>query len=219
MQSDFGNFTEKPPIFYNYEMGSYAQNAPNIDGTNPNPNFAGPLAEFEFEPHENCPTNLIIFDRTNSKNRVMYHPALVEKFGLENYYLNSQNADVDCQSGKIRNSSSSFKEDSNEIDVLLNSNYEEEEVEGFDDDTVSTGRTPENWETVSWNSDSGNSNSGFYDSNYEDKRERTRNLVRVLRGIIPGGEELDTGAVLDESVKYLKYLKMETKKLGVTRFD
>ena len=45
------------------------------------------------------------------------------------------------------------------------------------------------------------------------KRERMKKMVKKLRGIIPGGERMDTPAVLDEAVKYLKSLKVEVKKL------
>ena len=47
--------------------------------------------------------------------------------------------------------------------------------------------------------------------------ESMRNIITVLRGIIPGADQdqLDTPAVLEEAVRYLKFLKIEAKKLGV----
>ncbi|XP_017696099.1 transcription factor bHLH144-like [Phoenix dactylifera] len=50
------------------------------------------------------------------------------------------------------------------------------------------------------------------------KRERMRKMVKALRGIIPGGDRLDTPAILDEAVKYLKSLKTEMKQLGIQNF-
>jgi hypothetical protein len=41
-----------------------------------------------------------------------------------------------------------------------------------------------------------------------------KKMVRTLKGIIPGGDRMDTPAVLDEAVRYLKSLKVEVKKLG-----
>jgi hypothetical protein len=40
-------------------------------------------------------------------------------------------------------------------------------------------------------------------------------VVTVLRGIIPDGDQLDTSSVLEKAVRYLKFLKMEAKKLGM----
>lgn len=48
-----------------------------------------------------------------------------------------------------------------------------------------------------------------------------KKMIKTLRGIIPGGgDQMDTPAVLDEAVKYLKSLNVEVKKkLGVQNFD
>ncbi|URE12035.1 HLH [Musa troglodytarum] len=66
--------------------------------------------------------------------------------------------------------------------------------EGEDDDVVSTGRTP-------------------------GRREKMKKMVKTLKGIIPCGDRMDTPAVLDEAVKYLKSLKVEVKKLGMKHLD
>ncbi|KAM1094054.1 hypothetical protein ACFX2B_008981 [Malus domestica] len=52
-------------------------------------------------------------------------------------------------------------------------------------------------------------------SNNERKRQKMKKMVRVLRGIVPGGNEMNTVAVLDEAVQYLKSLKVELQKIGV----
>ena len=46
-----------------------------------------------------------------------------------------------------------------------------------------------------------------------------RKVVTVLRGIIPGGDQLDAPDVLEEAVRYLKFLKVEAEKLGVVGFN
>ncbi|CAL9117224.1 unnamed protein product [Musa textilis] len=47
------------------------------------------------------------------------------------------------------------------------------------------------------------------------KREKMKKMVKTLKGIVPGGDGMDTPAVLDEAVKYLKSLKVEVKKMGM----
>ncbi|XP_074555975.1 transcription factor bHLH144-like [Curcuma longa] len=81
-------------------------------------------------------------------------------------------------------------EEADGIDALLSSEE--------DDDDVSTGRTP-------------SSSSG--------KKAKVKMMVKTLKGIVPGGDRMDTQAVLDEAVKYLKSLKVEAKKLGVKHLD
>ncbi|KAL4278380.1 hypothetical protein GQ457_03G035650 [Hibiscus cannabinus] len=56
---------------------------------------------------------------------------------------------------------------------------------------------------------------GFSDP---EKRLKMKKMVKVLRGIVPGADEMGTVAVLDEAVRYLKSLKVEAKKLGVESF-
>lgn len=120
----------------------------------------------------------------------------------------------------ISSESMSFKEDSDEIDALLS-------VEEEEDDVMSTGRTPSNNSYNSPDSDSACSKYGKQRSGGDErgeagdtitgdrKKARVKKMVKVLRGIVPGGRQMDTPAFLDEAVKYLKSLKMEAKKLGI----
>ncbi|KAM1032893.1 hypothetical protein FF1_036459 [Malus domestica] len=48
--------------------------------------------------------------------------------------------------------------------------------------------------------------------NSERKRQK-------MRGIVPGGNEMNTVAVLDEAVQYLKSLKVELQKIGVENLN
>lgn len=224
---EVGDYTHSTPL-----GGHYAYDAPaapafgaTLAGTKHE--FAGPLNGFEVQPSETCPKNFIIFDQTDNKNRIMFHPALAHKFNSPNFDICAAHAEVGGRNpGKNDNHdkySSSLKEDTEDIDALLSSEEEEEDV-------VSTGRTPGSWGGSSL--DSSCSMSGLKSniastqksassgaSNNERKRERMRKMVKALRGIIPGGDQLDTPAVLDEAVKYLKSLKVEMKQLGIQNFD
>ncbi|KAF3339935.1 Transcription factor bHLH144 [Carex littledalei] len=220
-QRDFKNLSDTAPFFGNFEPGGYVHGAAFTGGftysipTSPNfvnPNVGDQFTRLEFEPNAKCPQNFIIFDQTDVKHRVMCNPAFVQKFSLENLDLNWPNLEAEDLS-RLCNSPS-FKEDTNEIDILLNS----DEGEESDDDTISTGRTPGNWNSTSCNCSSCDSSYGVSDWN-ECKREKMRKMVKILQEIVPGGEGLDTGTVLDEAVKYLKYLKKEVKKLGISSCD
>lgn len=230
---EVGDYTHSTPL-----GGHYAYDAPaapafgaTLAGTKHE--FASPLNGFEVQPSETCPKNFIIFDQTDNKNRIMFHPALAHKFNSPNFNICAAHAEVGGRSaGKNDNHdkySSSLKEDTEDIDALLSSE-EEEEDDYEEDDVVSTGRTPGNWGGSSLDSSCSMSSlkpdvastpksasSGA--SNNERKRERMRKMVKALRGIIPGGDQLDTPAVLDEAVKYLKSLKVEMKQLGIQNFD
>jgi hypothetical protein len=49
--------------------------------------------------------------------------------------------------------------------------------------------------------------------------EKIRKMVTVLAGIVPGGDQLDTHALLEEAGRYLKFLKVGANKLGVEGLD
>ncbi|KAL6646762.1 hypothetical protein ACP70R_015456 [Stipagrostis hirtigluma subsp. patula] len=166
-----------------------------------------PLNGLELQPSETCPKNYVIFDQTYDRSRVMFHPSLAHKLGgssgggYDHYYGH------DAGKGAYRNNdggdgcSVRQKEDTEEIDALLSSE------DGEEDDVVSTGRTPGTPDSTCSSKGGGR------------KKERMKKMVRTLKGIIPGGKELDTPAVLDEAVRYLKSLKVEAKKLGVRGSD
>ncbi|KAJ4771260.1 basic helix-loop-helix (bHLH) DNA-binding superfamily protein [Rhynchospora pubera] len=221
MQRDLKNISDKAPVFSNFETGGYVQGAAltgsctysiPISANTMNPNVGDHFARLEFELYEKCPQNFIILDQTNVKHRVMYNPVLIQNFGFEKLYSTLHNVEGEGLS-RLCNSPS-FKEDTNEIDILLNS----DEGDECDDDTVSTGRSPGNWNSTSSISNSYDSSCNELIRN-ECKRERMRQIVRILQEIVPGAEGLDTSAVLDEAVKYLKYLKMEVENLGISSFD
>ncbi|XP_022720306.1 transcription factor bHLH144-like [Durio zibethinus] len=193
-----------------------------------------PLLGIEFQPSEVCPENFIIFNRTDHRNQIMFNPAIANKFnghGLNVFatYFNGNNERKDVNDVE-KETSSSLKEDSDDIDALLSS--EEEEQEDYDEEEVSTARTYGNYEI---NSDSPSSygskprknrscsstlksygSGGSCDP--ETKRLKMKKMVKVLRGIIPGADQMGTVAVIDEAVRYLKSLKVEVKKLGVGNF-
>ena len=193
-----------------------------------------PLNAVELEPTETCPKNFIIFDQTEKKSRVMFHPALADKFNCHsNLDFGESHAHEDPKATEQIDGDNQIsylpKEDTEDINALLS--FEEDDEE---DDVLSTGRTPSYWighsSQGSLGSDEGlkctwsekslcsGASSSSASSRSGRKRERMRKMVKVLRGIIPGGEVMDTPAVLDEAVNYLKSLKVEVKKLGMHNF-
>ncbi|XP_059669112.1 transcription factor bHLH144-like [Cornus florida] len=191
-----------------------------------------PLNGVEFQPSEFCPKNFIIFDQTDNRSQIMFHPAVAPKFcypGLNIHasYIQGLVEKKDAHNEE-REVSSSLNEDSDDIDALLS--FEEEEQEESDQEEVSTARTHGNYGSESPDSCSNygskpsksrlpslQKSSGSGSScNRERKRKKMMNMVKTLRGIIPGGgNRMNTVAVIDEAVRYLKSLKVEMKKLGV----
>ncbi|KAG6487378.1 transcription factor bHLH144-like [Zingiber officinale] len=180
--------------------------------------FPAPLNNVEFKPSETCPRNFVIFDQTYHRSQVMFHPSLANRFGSPGFDAYGGGAPRADEAGK-----SAYRdndEETEDIDALLSSEEGEEE----DDDVVSTGRTPggracgsspdtacssqsKSKKQVSATTAGGGGGGG--------KREKMKKMVKTLKGIIPGGDRMDTPAVLDEAVKYLKSLKVEVKKLGI----
>uniref|UniRef100_A0A0A9DM58 BHLH domain-containing protein n=1 Tax=Arundo donax TaxID=35708 RepID=A0A0A9DM58_ARUDO len=150
----------------------------------------------------------------------MFHPSLEHKLGGSSGYDHDDpyyggavagGAHDDCK-GAYRDSNSGdgscsvrHKEDTEEIDALLSS----------EDDVVSTGRTPGYRDGSSPHSTCSSSCGG----KPRPKKDRMKKMMRTLKGIVPGGNQMDTPAVLDEAVRYLKSLKVEAKKLGVRGSD
>lgn len=206
----FNNTSDDP---YNYGVpGMHSLGASPAGMRNEYPSSSRGV---ELQPWETCPKNYVIFDRTDNRSRIMYHPSMAHNFGSPNPHV-----------GNYGNEQLSYiKEETEDINALLSSGGEEEDV---DDDVVSTGRTPSNWRGISPDSSCARSgkqksSSAYQSSNTascsERKREKTKKMVKALRGIIPGGKKMDTPAVLDEAVRYLKSLKMEAKKLGMQNSD
>ncbi|OEL33073.1 hypothetical protein BAE44_0005910 [Dichanthelium oligosanthes] len=192
--------------------------------------FPAPLTGLEFQPTDTCPKNYVIFDQTYDRSRVMFHPSLANNNNLgspggggygydhrcygydQDYYAGGKSAHYDG-GGAAAAASVRQKEDTEEIDALMSTEDGEDE-----DDVLSTGRTPGCRAGGSPDStcSSGHGGSGRKQEGGggEKKKERMKKMVRTLKGIIPGGERMDTPAVLDEAVRYLKSLKVEVKKLG-----
>lgn len=129
------------------------------------------------------------------------------------------NGDIDDRRYVSSSPSSSFKEDSVEIDALLSMDDEYDDVvddggggdDDDNDDVMSTGRTPGSYNSCCSSPDSACSTLATR------KKARVKKMVKALRGIVPGGEQMETPVFLDEAVKYLKSLKMEVSKLGIPK--
>ncbi|KAL2343672.1 hypothetical protein Fmac_004957 [Flemingia macrophylla] len=191
-----------------------------------------PSERFKLQPSEACPKNFIIFDQTDQRSRIMYHPAMTYEFnspGLNVHATCSQDFETNKVNQMERELSSPFEEDPNDIDALLSIGADE--LEDFDEEEVSTARTHENYESISDTCSSyclksrkkrssspsvqKSSGIGGYGHNEAKHREMKR-MVRLLRRIVPGGgNQMDTVAVLDEAAKYLKSLKVEVEQFGV----
>ncbi|XP_006664986.1 transcription factor bHLH144-like [Oryza brachyantha] len=210
-----------------YSDGGYPASAAYVDPMvrRRTHDFPAPMNELEFQPSAMCPKNNIIFDQTCTKSRVMFHPSLAHKFGGGSSAYNNNNAygggcSHDVGKGAYRDNveyddscSVRQKEDTDEIDALLSSE------DGDEDDVVSTGRTPGYRVGSSPDSTCSSSYGSGGQARTRHKKKRMKKMLRTLKGIIPGGNQLDTPVVLDEAVRYLKSLKVEVKKLRVRGFD
>ncbi|WCJ27365.1 basic helix-loop-helix (bHLH) DNA-binding superfamily protein [Euphorbia peplus] len=193
-----------------------------------------PVHGIEFQPSEVCPKNFIIFDQTDHRSQIMYHPTVAHKFGGPSLSMHTsyfpETYDRKGINDIAREMSSSVKEDSDDIDALLS--LEEEEEDDYDDEEVSTARTygcygsssPDSCSSHGYkppkngSSSAQNYSSGGDSSNGERKRQKMKKMVKALRRIVPGGDQMNTVNVLDEAVKYLKSLKVEVQKLDVGDF-
>lgn len=189
----------------------------------PNPPFTSFFGQnVDFQPSKICPRNFIIFDRSDNRSQVMYHPGTAP--GYIEGMRNDENAPREVES--------IMKEDSADIDLLM-SFEEEEEDEGYEEEEeVSTARTHGNDEIDTADSSSsrlpetgrgrgrgsrlGLSTVSCKSSGISDRKCREmKKMVDSLRGIVPGSKRMNTVDVLDEAVKYLKSLKVELQKVGV----
>ncbi|XP_041022961.1 transcription factor bHLH144-like [Juglans microcarpa x Juglans regia] len=188
-----------------------------------------PFHGVEFQPSEVCPKNFIVFDQTQYRSQIMFHPTIAHKFNAPSIFATSveDNFEVKEVDFVETETSSPLKEDSGDIDALLS--FEEDEQDEYDDEEVSTARTngdyrctsPDSFSNYCSNPKKNRSSSmqkasGSGEScNSDRKRQKMKKMVNALRGIVPGGSQMNTVAVLDEAVRYLKSLKVEVQKLGV----
>uniref|UniRef100_J3ME03 BHLH domain-containing protein n=1 Tax=Oryza brachyantha TaxID=4533 RepID=J3ME03_ORYBR len=178
--------------------------------------FPAPLTGLEFQPSETCPKTPPRANKWGNSGGYDHHCyGFDQDYAGKSAYYGVEDGDRGCS---IRQ-----KEDTDEIDALMSTEDGEEE-----DDVLSTGRTPGcraggspdstcssgyGVSTGASRSDCGGGRKP--EAGGERKKERMKKMMRTLKGIIPGGDRMDTPAVLDEAVRYLKSLKVEVKKLGV----
>ncbi|WOG85005.1 hypothetical protein DCAR_0104191 [Daucus carota subsp. sativus] len=226
---------QKPKGHYTDQLvGGYMCNAPIspfFGGTvsPPTQNHLMPFHGVKFQPSEACPRNFIICDQTDNRSQIMFHPTICGKlchpglnFCLPSFEEDRAKVNTNIDEGE----DSPLKEDSDDIDALLN--YDEEEEEESDDEVVSTARTCGNYPSDFLDSCSSHGSrpkkgrlptfsqeSYGNDSNCSGrKRQKVKKMVKALKRIVPGGNQMDTVTVLDEAVRYLKSLKVEVETLG-----
>lgn len=191
-----------------------------------------PSERFKLQPSVICPKNFVICDQTRQQGRILVHPSMTSKFNSHGLMVHAT-CTQDLEKNKInqmeRELSSSFEEDPDDIDALLS--LEVDELEDSDEEEVSTARTREICESTSdtcssycsksrkkrLSSSSVQKSSGTRGyCNSETNHMEMKNMVRMLRRIVPGGgSQVDAVSVLDEAVKYLKSLKAEVEQFGV----
>ncbi|KAF8685855.1 hypothetical protein HU200_043767 [Digitaria exilis] len=172
---------------------------------------APPLDGVELKPSEACPKNYVIFDQTSTSSWVTFHPSLAHR--LTTTGGSSSSATAGHATGAAHDddlcSPVRHKEDSAEIDALMMSS---EDGSG-DDDVTSTGRAPGNGGGSSPDSTcSSTCGGGGGGMPGRKKKDRIKKMMRTLKGIIPGGGQMDTTAALDEAVCYLKSLNVQANK-------
>ncbi|CAN4080162.1 unnamed protein product [Withania somnifera] len=239
MQSNYQFSAQKPFVSVEDQITGgniFDVTAPSVFGTMALPTgfkSSVPFHGFEFQSSEACPRNFIIFDQTDYRSQIIYHPARASKFPYPDLNYDS-NYIQDGTERKITNNentgvSSYLKEDSDDINALLS--LEEEEHEEYDDEEVSTARTdasygsstPESYSNYDFQSKKSrtssfrNSSGSSTNNCSERKRRKLKKMVKALKGIVPGASRMNTVTVLDEAVRYLKSLKVEVQKLGVEK--
>ncbi|KAI4368100.1 hypothetical protein MLD38_016700 [Melastoma candidum] len=212
--------------FWNHANGNYVDMAATYASDAVPQHGAGyfpSIPDVQFTSMTTCPKNYIVFDQTNQESRIMFHPSLVPKVGTS--YLQppqtsyGENLQMKGVFGE-REKSFSYEEDSADIDALLGSEIEGEGgEEDYDDDEVSTARTNGNYDCYSPDSCSIGQASQHVNlddscSGNEMKEQKIQEMVKVLRGIVPGGKQMSTATLLDEAVRYLKVMKIEAAELG-----
>lgn len=221
--------SDQPYFHLAGQVGYFMQNthiAPACNNRIVQPSVIEPLGPFhgvDIQPSDACPRNFVIFDQSNTRSQIIFHPQIRSKFfdfGLADSASILKNKD----DGKDANYEGKFisppKEDSDDIDALLS--MEDVENKEYDDDEVSTARTDATYECDSPDSCSNYESpprkrsvfgtSSVIRCNYK-KGERTRTVVKVLRRMVPGAKGMNTLTVLDEAVRYLKSLKAQVHNL------
>ncbi|KAI3962811.1 hypothetical protein MKW98_029970 [Papaver atlanticum] len=229
MQSDqrFYNTDAVPPLPYQGVGGVYL-NATSNTIPPPGAMQIRPFNGVELQPFEVCPENFIIFDQTERRSRIIVNPVVAEKFKYSGFDVQGNNEMKDV-GAEYSESSFPMKEDTADINALLSLDYEEGEEE--DEEEISTARTLGSSRGCSPDSCStygsrprkvrltSSTKSFTCNSSIEKKHHKMKEVIKTLRGIVPGADEMNNAAVLDEAVKYLKSLKVEVKKQGIVKFN
>ena len=196
------------------------------------PESSRPSYAVEFQSTEICPRNFVIFDHTEDRSQIMFHPTIAHNVSYPPVHLYgtvSDNEEAKFGNNVEGGIPSPFSEDSDDINALLSLDYDDEDQGECEEEDVSTARTrhydgsssPDSCSNYAPKATRLECPSSHYNSSYsgcssgEGKRKKMQKMVKVLKGMVPGGDQMNTVAILDEAVKYLKSMKVEVQKLGV----
>ncbi|XP_073299165.1 transcription factor bHLH144-like isoform X1 [Primulina huaijiensis] len=182
-----------------------------------------PLHGVDIQPSDACPRNFVVFDQSNTRSQIIFHPEIRSKFfdfGLADDSASILKGKDDRKDANYEGKFFSLlKEDSDDIDALLS--MEDVENKEYDDDEVRTARTDATYECNFPGSCSNYESpprkrsvlgTSVIHCNYK-KGERMRTMVKVLRRMVPGAKQMSTVTVLDEAVRYLKSLEAQVHNL------
>lgn len=194
------------------------------------PKMPRPVHDIEYQPFEICHQNFIIVDEMENQNRIMFHPGIAQNLRYPHMDIHEtpkrEITEENYGSKLEEGTASPLIEDSDYIDLLLGL----DEDQGESEEEVSTARSqgydgsssPEsccNYASKSrktTNPCSFKRESTSCSSHCENKRKEARKMLRALRGMVPGGEQMNTAAVFDATVRQLKGLEGKVQKLGLS---
>ncbi|KAG6581416.1 Transcription factor basic helix-loop-helix 144, partial [Cucurbita argyrosperma subsp. sororia] len=176
----------------------------------PGRNNLGPFNTVEFQPSEVCPQNFIIFDHTDNRSQIMFHPAIANKLSgptanmcskyiQKNFYVNDEHNDD-------REISSPLMEDLDDIDALLSLEDEDhEDIDGSEDEEISTARSHLNY---------GNQSPDSSSSSYSSKPRKNRSFNPVHKLSSSGRSSRDSDM---KQLKVKKMMKCRNSESGAWR--
>lgn len=193
------------------------------------PKMPRSLHDVQFQPSEICPQNFVIVDETDYHSQIMFNPAIAQTLSyphMDFHETSNRESTEEKHENNFGGNSSPLIEDSEYIDLLMSlddqENSEEEEVSTARTQKHDGSSSPESCcnyasksQKVTYPSSIKRSSAGG-SSHSVKKRKEARKMVKALRGMVPGDDEMNTAAVFDAAVVYLKGLEDKVQNLGLS---